>query len=141
MRYPPPPQRPSGQHQPRSYPQTAPGSPPPRPAVPSPPHGSPAKKGTHLATIVVVVAGVLAIPFGLWLIGETRIYARGFGGAVLVGVGLAIVGLVLMVRAVAGAGERSGAVGWEPGWYQNPDGPGRRWWDGQRWTDHIEPPR
>jgi len=22
------------------------------------------------------------------------------------------------------------------GWYQNPDGPGNRWWDGARWTEH-----
>jgi hypothetical protein len=24
-----------------------------------------------------------------------------------------------------------------PGWYTDPDGPGQRWWDGQRWTDHV----
>lgn len=24
----------------------------------------------------------------------------------------------------------------EPGWYQDPDGAGRRYWDGDRWTDH-----
>src|SRR4051794_39555393 len=24
------------------------------------------------------------------------------------------------------------------GWYQNPSGPGRRYWDGQRWTEHID---
>lgn len=22
-----------------------------------------------------------------------------------------------------------------PGWYTDPDGPGQRWWDGERWTD------
>jgi Protein of unknown function (DUF2510) len=32
-----------------------------------------------------------------------------------------------------------------PGWYQNPDGEGHRWWDGERWTEHVrdaggEPP-
>src|SRR3954469_3192393 len=24
------------------------------------------------------------------------------------------------------------------GWYQNPSGPGRRYWDGERWTEHID---
>ena len=24
-----------------------------------------------------------------------------------------------------------------PGWYTDPDGPGQRWWDGERWTEHI----
>lgn len=24
-----------------------------------------------------------------------------------------------------------------PGWYTDPDGPGQRWWDGERWTDHV----
>ena len=24
-----------------------------------------------------------------------------------------------------------------PGWYTDPDGPGQRWWDGQRWTEHV----
>ena len=23
-----------------------------------------------------------------------------------------------------------------PGWYDDPDGPGERWWDGERWTEH-----
>ena len=23
------------------------------------------------------------------------------------------------------------------GWYQDPVGPAQRWWDGQRWTDHV----
>jgi hypothetical protein len=26
----------------------------------------------------------------------------------------------------------------QPGWYVNPSGPGRRFWDGERWTDHID---
>lgn len=26
----------------------------------------------------------------------------------------------------------------EAGWYVNPSGPGRRYWDGQRWTEHID---
>jgi hypothetical protein len=26
----------------------------------------------------------------------------------------------------------------EPGWYVNPSGPGRRFWDGDRWTEHID---
>jgi hypothetical protein len=25
-----------------------------------------------------------------------------------------------------------------PGWYVNPDGPGRRFWDGGRWTDYTD---
>jgi hypothetical protein len=24
-----------------------------------------------------------------------------------------------------------------PGWYTDPHGPGERWWDGERWTDHV----
>ena len=24
-----------------------------------------------------------------------------------------------------------------PGWYTDPDGPGQRWWDGERWTEHV----
>jgi len=26
-----------------------------------------------------------------------------------------------------------------PGWYQDPAGPGLRWWDGTRWTEHHQP--
>ena len=26
-----------------------------------------------------------------------------------------------------------------PGWYQDPTGPGLRWWDGNRWTEHHQP--
>ena len=26
-----------------------------------------------------------------------------------------------------------------PGWYQDPSGPGLRWWDGTRWTEHHQP--
>jgi Protein of unknown function (DUF2510) len=26
------------------------------------------------------------------------------------------------------------------GWHANPDGPGLRWWDGERWTDQIHHP-
>jgi hypothetical protein len=26
----------------------------------------------------------------------------------------------------------------EAGWYVNPSGPGRRYWDGERWTDHVD---
>jgi hypothetical protein len=25
-----------------------------------------------------------------------------------------------------------------PGWYVNPSGPGRRFWDGERWTDYTD---
>jgi hypothetical protein len=25
-----------------------------------------------------------------------------------------------------------------PGWYQDPSGPGLRWWDGTRWTEHHQ---
>jgi hypothetical protein len=25
-----------------------------------------------------------------------------------------------------------------PGWYVNPSGPGRRYWDGERWTEHVD---
>ena len=24
-----------------------------------------------------------------------------------------------------------------PGWYQNPEADGLRWWDGRNWTDHV----
>ena len=24
-----------------------------------------------------------------------------------------------------------------PGWYQNPEADGLRWWDGRQWTDHV----
>ena len=27
-----------------------------------------------------------------------------------------------------------------PGWYADPHGTGRRWWDGSRWTEHVEAP-
>ena len=25
-----------------------------------------------------------------------------------------------------------------PGWYADPHGTGRRWWDGTRWTEHVQ---
>jgi uncharacterized Tic20 family protein len=25
-----------------------------------------------------------------------------------------------------------------PGWYADPQGSGQRWWDGARWTDHVQ---
>jgi hypothetical protein len=25
-----------------------------------------------------------------------------------------------------------------PGWYQDPTGPGLRWWDGAQWTEHQQ---
>lgn len=29
----------------------------------------------------------------------------------------------------------------QPGWYADPAGtPGQRWWDGQQWTQHTQPP-
>ncbi|MEJ7702505.1 MAG: DUF2510 domain-containing protein [Geodermatophilaceae bacterium] len=29
----------------------------------------------------------------------------------------------------------------QAGWYADPAGtPGQRWWDGQRWTEHVHPP-
>jgi hypothetical protein len=27
----------------------------------------------------------------------------------------------------------------QPGWYQDPSGPGYRWWDGTSWTDQTHP--
>jgi hypothetical protein len=27
----------------------------------------------------------------------------------------------------------------QPGWYQDPSGPGYRWWDGTTWTDQTHP--
>jgi hypothetical protein len=27
----------------------------------------------------------------------------------------------------------------QPGWYQDPSGPGYRWWDGTQWTDQTHP--
>jgi hypothetical protein len=30
------------------------------------------------------------------------------------------------------------AAGPEEGWYANPDGPGRRYWDGAGWTEHVD---
>lgn len=26
-----------------------------------------------------------------------------------------------------------------PGWYDDPTGSGRRWWDGEQWTTHTQP--
>src|SRR5215210_4210932 len=26
----------------------------------------------------------------------------------------------------------------EAGWYVNPSGPGRRYWDGERWTEYVD---
>ena len=28
-----------------------------------------------------------------------------------------------------------------PGWYADPQGTGQRWWDGSRWTDHVQAPQ
>lgn len=30
------------------------------------------------------------------------------------------------------------APSWPPGWYPDPTGPGLRWWDGNRWTEHPQ---
>ena len=35
------------------------------------------------------------------------------------------------------AGQHGGAP--SPGWYADPEGNGHRWWDGQRWTEHLQP--
>jgi hypothetical protein len=34
----------------------------------------------------------------------------------------------------------SGAQSAPAGWYANPGGLGHRWWDGQRWTEHVSAP-
>ncbi|WP_369817929.1 DUF2510 domain-containing protein [Mycobacterium sp. E3339] len=45
-----------------------------------------------------------------------------------------------------GAGPAAGyipappAAGPPPGWYQDPSGPGQRYWDGARWTSWTHPP-
>jgi hypothetical protein len=33
--------------------------------------------------------------------------------------------------------ETPGGSGIPAGWYDDPSGPGLRWWDGERWTEHV----
>jgi hypothetical protein len=35
--------------------------------------------------------------------------------------------------------QMSQGSGPQPGWYQDPSGPGYRWWDGTNWTDQTHP--
>lgn len=35
--------------------------------------------------------------------------------------------------------QMSEGSGPQPGWYQDPSGPGYRWWDGTSWTDQTHP--
>lgn len=37
-----------------------------------------------------------------------------------------------------GAAADAPAEGPPAGWYENPNGPGVRWWDGARWSEHVE---
>lgn len=51
-----------------------------------------------------------------------------------------------IVESLEGSGDRPGtsarrADGPQPppaGWYDDPEGPGQRWWDGTAWTEHRQ---
>ncbi len=49
-----------------------------------------------------------------------------------------------MPASMAASLPQPGSVPPPPGWYQNPEGPGQRYWDGTQWTEHripAEPPQ
>lgn len=66
-----------------------------------------------------------------WLI------ALSIGGA-LIAIGLAMWFKPDSVASRADAAGAATPLGPPPGWYADPDGEGRRWWDGSSWTDRSD---
>ena len=46
-----------------------------------------------------------------------------------------------MSTATNGRSEQASHALPPPGWYDNPSGPGQRWWDGTSWTTHRQTPQ
>lgn len=69
------------------------------------------------------------LPLGLTLAG---------GAVVLVGIILLVVGITRRSRSKGPpwSGPPPPTFSVPPGWYADPAGPGRRWWDGRTWTDN-----
>lgn len=92
-------------------------------------------------------AGALLAAFVYWmLVRDDGVSSTGAIIGILVIGGIAT-GTYLLFRALYRVGEPRPApvnfvapTGPPPGWYNNPEGEGTRWWDGAKWTEHVQPP-
>jgi hypothetical protein len=116
---------------------------PPQPPQPIPPPGQPKKDWTWILwPIGVTVALGAAIG---WADSNDLSPVGVFVALVVVGVPLAFI--ILVVRALVRVGDKRPApvviqqtqqsTTPPPGFYLDPSGV-NRWWDGQRWTEHVQ---
>ncbi len=63
-------------------------------------------------------------------------------GILVLALGAATVGILMLVRKPAAAPTESTTAAAPPGWYPNPDesSSGYRWWDGRQWGPSSTPP-
>ncbi len=142
----------SGPYQYEQYPE-----PQPRP-VPAPvAYIAPLTDQQPVSTPVVVVAWVVTVLTGLYMLPWAIAASRGkanqwsvFAVSLLLGWTIVgwIVALVLSCTAHRPLAVTPPLLGYTPlaalpaalppaGWYPNPGGPGQRYWDGHEWTQHY----
>ena len=115
--------------------------------------------GKRASAIGACLGGAVAIAIGIYdaytisedasadLFGErVQVATVGWGLYLTIAAAgsLALTALVLFFSPPASHGQTAPGAPPPPpptpaGWYPNQHGPGMRWWDGSRWTDHLAP--